>query len=55
VGLAICQSIMHSHGGCVVHRPTPGGGATFEVRWPPAGERPPDPNRLLQTPYLDRP
>ena len=55
VGLAICQSIMHSHGGCVVHRPTPGGGATFEVRWPRAGERPPDPNRLRQKPFLDRP
>ena len=55
VGLAICQSIMHSHGGCVVYRPTPGGGATFEVRWPRAGERPPDPNRLRQKPFLDRP
>jgi signal transduction histidine kinase len=34
LGLAICQSIMQSHGGDVVHRPTPGGGATFEVRFP---------------------
>ena len=35
LGLAICQSIMQSHGGDVVHRPTPGGGATFEARFPP--------------------
>ena len=37
LGLSICQSIMQSHGGDVVHRPTPGGGATFEVRFPRAG------------------
>jgi signal transduction histidine kinase len=37
LGLAICKSIMQSHGGDVVHRPTPGGGATFEVRFPRAG------------------
>jgi signal transduction histidine kinase len=35
LGLAICQSIMRSHGGEVCHLPTPGGGATFEVRFPP--------------------
>ena len=40
LGLAICQSIMRGHGGCIVHRPTPGGGATFEVRWPRAVARP---------------
>jgi two-component system OmpR family sensor kinase len=43
LGLAICQSIMHGHGGSVVQRPTPGGGATFEVRWPRAGAKPPTP------------
>lgn len=43
LGLAICQSIMHGHGGEVAYRPTPGGGATFEVRWPRAGEKPPAP------------
>jgi len=37
LGLAICQSIMQSHGGDVVYRPTPGGGATFEVQFPRAG------------------
>jgi signal transduction histidine kinase len=37
LGLAICQSIMRSHGGEVRHLPTPGGGATFEVRFPPPG------------------
>ena len=46
LGLAICQSIMQSHGGDVVHRPTPGGGATFEVRFPRAGAAPP---RLAQS------
>jgi len=40
LGLAICQSIMQSHGGDVVYRPTPGGGATFEVRFPEAGAAP---------------
>jgi signal transduction histidine kinase len=33
LGLAICKSIMQSHRGDVVYRPTPGGGATFEVRF----------------------
>lgn len=37
LGLAICQSIMTSHGGEVIHQPTPGGGATFEVRFPRTG------------------
>ena len=38
VGLALCRTILRSHGGDVVHQPTPGGGATFEVRLPsPAG------------------
>lgn len=36
LGLAICRSIMRGHGGDVVCRPTPGGGATFEVRFPAA-------------------
>jgi hypothetical protein len=34
LGLAICRSIMRSHGGDVTHQPTPGGGATFEARFP---------------------
>lgn len=33
LGLAICQSIMRTHHGDVVYQPTPGGGATFEVRF----------------------
>jgi two-component system OmpR family sensor kinase len=33
LGLAICKSIMQQHRGDVVYRPTPGGGATFEVRF----------------------
>ena len=39
LGLAICRSIMQQHGGDVVHRDTPGGGATFEVRFPTAAAR----------------
>lgn len=39
LGLAICKSIMQQHGGDVVHRATPGGGATFEVRFPTAAAR----------------
>jgi len=44
VGLAICRSIMEGHGGDVCHEPTPGGGATFVMRFPttasglPAGD-----------------
>ncbi len=34
LGLAICRSIMRSHGGDVIWHPTPGGGATFEVEFP---------------------
>jgi len=37
VGLALCQRIVGSHGGTIMHRPTPGGGATFEVRFPTGG------------------
>jgi len=33
LGLAICKSIMQQHRGDVVYRPTPGGGATFEVQF----------------------
>ena len=33
LGLAICKSIMQQHCGDVVYRPTPGGGATFEVQF----------------------
>ena len=35
LGLAICRSIMRGHGGDVVCRPTPGGGATVEVQFAP--------------------
>ena len=41
LGLAICRSIMLTHGGDVVHRPTPGGGATFEVQFARADPTPP--------------
>jgi signal transduction histidine kinase len=34
IGLALCRGILRSHGGDIVHEPTPGGGATFEVRFP---------------------
>lgn len=34
VGLAICRSIMRSHGGDVAHEATPGGGATIVVSFP---------------------
>ena len=37
VGLSLCRTILRSHSGDVSHRPTPGGGATFEVRLPAAG------------------
>jgi len=39
LGLAICRAIMQQHGGDVVHRATPGGGATFEVHFPTAEDR----------------
>ena len=35
VGLALARLIMRSHGGDLVHEPTPGGGATFRLRFPP--------------------
>jgi signal transduction histidine kinase len=35
VGLALSRLIMRSHGGDLVHEPTPGGGATFTLRFPP--------------------
>lgn len=34
VGLALCQTILRGHGGEIRHRPTPGGGATFEALLP---------------------
>ena len=39
VGLALVKRIVEAHQGTVAVRPTPGGGATFVVRWPrrPAG------------------
>jgi Signal transduction histidine kinase len=40
LGLAICRSIMQSHGGEVSYRATPGGGATFVVRFPLAERGP---------------
>ena len=40
LGLAICKSIMQQHRGDVVYRPTPGGGATFEVRFAALGPPP---------------
>jgi two-component system, OmpR family, sensor kinase len=36
LGLAIAASVVEAHGGSVVHRPTPGGGATFAVTLPVA-------------------
>lgn len=35
VGLAMSRLIMRSHGGDVDYEPTPGGGATFTLRFPP--------------------
>ena len=40
LGLAICKSIMQQHRGDVVYRPTPGGGATFEVQFAAADAAP---------------
>ena len=34
VGLAVCRTILGSHGGDIAYRPTPGGGATFEATLP---------------------
>lgn len=36
IGLALSRRIARSHGGDLVHEPTPGGGATFVVRLPTA-------------------
>ena len=36
VGLALARLIMRSHGGDLEHEATPGGGATFVLRFPPA-------------------
>jgi signal transduction histidine kinase len=36
VGLALSRLIMRSHGGDVGYTPTPGGGATFTLQFPPA-------------------
>jgi two-component system OmpR family sensor kinase len=38
VGLALSRLIMRSHGGDLIHEPTPGGGATFVLKFPPASE-----------------
>jgi len=35
VGLALSRLIMRSHGGDIEYTPTPGGGATFTLRFPP--------------------
>jgi signal transduction histidine kinase len=35
IGLALSRLIARSHGGDIVHEPTPGGGATFVVQFPP--------------------
>jgi signal transduction histidine kinase len=37
IGLALSRTILRSHGGDLVHAPTPGGGATFTLSFPPAG------------------
>ena len=34
IGLAICQRVMHNHGGTLTATGTPGKGATFTMRWP---------------------
>ena len=34
LGLAVVHRIVEAHGGVIVHRPTPGGGATFEMELP---------------------
>lgn len=36
LGLPVVQRIAEAHGGTLSHRPTPGGGATFELRLPRA-------------------
>ncbi|MFM7290315.1 MAG: ATP-binding protein [Planctomycetia bacterium] len=39
IGLALSRRIMRSHGGDLVHEPTPGGGATFALFFPSAAAR----------------
>jgi signal transduction histidine kinase len=34
IGLTMCRSILEAHGGGIVYRPNPGGGAAFVVRLP---------------------
>jgi signal transduction histidine kinase len=34
LGLAVVHRIVEAHGGVIAHRPTPGGGATFEMELP---------------------
>lgn len=41
LGLAIVAAIMESHGGVATLRPTPDGGATFEISLPLAAARGP--------------
>lgn len=41
IGLALTRSILRSHGGDVVYTATPGGGATFTVRFPRPANIPP--------------
>jgi signal transduction histidine kinase len=40
IGLALSRRILESHGGDIVHEPTPAGGATFVVRFPAGHEGP---------------
>ncbi len=40
LGLAIASSVLAVQGGTITHRPTPGGGATFEVTLPVAAPAP---------------
>ncbi len=40
LGLPVVQRIAEAHGGTLTHRPTPGGGATFELRLPRAPRTP---------------
>jgi len=44
LGLAICQGIVHAHGGRLLMDSAPGQGATFSI-WLPVGERLPSPRR----------
>ncbi|HVE86170.1 MAG TPA: DUF4118 domain-containing protein [Myxococcales bacterium] len=40
LGLAICRGIVHAHGGTITAQTRPGGGATFRISLPLAGEPP---------------